>query len=260
MKPSLQADESTQHEPKTPVSATERKSNAPQSEFIALESPLKSPSRSNLKVFAGSFTNLSEIHLTSADVTNLNTPVAALNHNKLFVLPHSRKHSVKPAPVSRKIPNKQLPSAWTYLKQELNSGNFEDSFDSKSERVANFLSVPLQLEKVIYYGSVVNLKLLWLGYMICLDSFLHIFTILPLRILISLWSLFKFIVPSFNSEEKRLKPAQVCDLLKGILLLLCSFMLMKMDASQLYHSVRGQSVVKLYVIFNVLEVFFLDKI
>lgn len=31
-------------------------------------------------------------------------------------------------------------------------------------------------------------------------------------------------------------------------------MLQYVDASRLYHSVRGQAVIKLYVIFNVLEV------
>lgn len=40
----------------------------------------------------------------------------------------------------------------------------------------------------------------------------------------------------------------------GIVLFLLSFM----DASRIYHSIRGQSAIKLYVIFNVLEVF--DKL
>lgn len=31
-------------------------------------------------------------------------------------------------------------------------------------------------------------------------------------------------------------------------------MLQQIDASRLYHSIRGQSVIKLYVIFNVFEV------
>jgi hypothetical protein len=59
-----------------------------------------------------------------------------------------------------------------------------------------------------------------------------------------------------------LKPAQTTDSLKGILFTLCSWFLSYVDASKLYHVVRGQrfvlvvfySVIKLYVIFNVLEI------
>lgn len=39
-----------------------------------------------------------------------------------------------------------------------------------------------------------------------------------------------------------------------LLLVLCVYFLHYVDASRLYHSIRGQAVIKLYVIFNVLEV------
>ena len=46
-----------------------------------------------------------------------------------------------------------------------------------------------------------------------------------------------------------------CDLLKGVLFVLsCIFLQRSTDASRMYHSVRGQDTLKLYVIFNVLEV------
>lgn len=42
---------------------------------------------------------------------------------------------------------------------------------------------------------------------------------------------------------------------KGILVLLATLILQRItDASRMYHSVRGQETIKLYVIFNVLEV------
>ena len=44
------------------------------------------------------------------------------------------------------------------------------------------------------------------------------------------------------------------DLLRGLLILISSLMLMKLDASMVYHSIRGQATIKLYVIYNVLEV------
>lgn len=51
-----------------------------------------------------------------------------------------------------------------------------------------------------------------------------------------------------------LQPAQVCDIFKGILLVICYFMLHYVDYSMMYHLIRGQSVIKLYIIYNMLEV------
>lgn len=45
------------------------------------------------------------------------------------------------------------------------------------------------------------------------------------------------------------------DLLQGLLIIFSCILLMRFDASRIYHSIRGQSAMKLYVIYNVLEVF-----
>lgn len=49
---------------------------------------------------------------------------------------------------------------------------------SAGERVSNFLQVPLAIEQLIGFG--------WL---VCLDSFLYIFTILPIRSLLAFYAL-----------------------------------------------------------------------
>lgn len=54
--------------------------------------------------------------------------------------------------------------------------------------------------------------------------------------------------------SRHLKPSQKCDLLKGLLLILTYLAMRTLDASRMYHSIRGQAVLKLYVIFNVLEI------
>ena len=55
--------------------------------------------------------------------------------------------------------------------------------------------------------------------------------------------------------RKRMPISHKCDLLKGALFVLaCTFLQRSTDASRMYHSVRGQDTLKLYVIFNVLEV------
>lgn len=56
------------------------------------------------------------------------------------------------------------------------------------------------------------------------------------------------------SGSRLLQPAQVCDMLKGLILVLCFSMMHYVDYSMMYHLIRGQSVIKLYIIYNMLEV------
>lgn len=57
-----------------------------------------------------------------------------------------------------------------------------------------------------------------------------------------------------SSGTRLLQPAQVCDVLKGLILVLCFSMTHYVDYSMMYHLIRGQSVIKLYIIYNMLEV------
>lgn len=56
------------------------------------------------------------------------------------------------------------------------------------------------------------------------------------------------------SGSRLLQPAQVCDVLKGFIMVLCYSMMSYVDYSMMYHLIRGQSVIKLYIIYNMLEV------
>ncbi len=58
-----------------------------------------------------------------------------------------------------------------------------------------------------------------------------------------------------KSVPSTLLPSHKADLLKGLLVISSCFVLMHFDASRMYHGIRGQSAIKLYVIYNVLEVF-----
>lgn len=58
-----------------------------------------------------------------------------------------------------------------------------------------------------------------------------------------------------RSTPSALLPNHKADLLQGLLIILGCVMLMSFDASRMYHSIRGQAAIKLYVIYNVLEVF-----
>ena len=57
-----------------------------------------------------------------------------------------------------------------------------------------------------------------------------------------------------KSMPSNLMPDDKADILKGLLILCTCVILLRMDASRMYHWIRGQSAVKLYVMYNVLEV------
>ncbi|KAH7397788.1 eukaryotic membrane protein family-domain-containing protein [Cadophora sp. MPI-SDFR-AT-0126] len=57
-----------------------------------------------------------------------------------------------------------------------------------------------------------------------------------------------------KSQPSSLSSYHKADLLQGAVIIFSCFILMKLDASRMYHSIRGQSAIKLYVIFNALEV------
>ena len=57
-----------------------------------------------------------------------------------------------------------------------------------------------------------------------------------------------------KSTPSALSPDHKADILKGFLILLSCTILMYFDASRMYHGIRGQAAIKLYVIYNVLDV------
>ncbi|KAI8089470.1 eukaryotic membrane protein family-domain-containing protein [Halteromyces radiatus] len=141
-------------------------------------------------------------------------------------------------------------SFWDYLRDELTVADFDTTQEIKRERVTNFLAVPGSLEKLMGFG-----------YVVCLDSFLYTFTILPLRFalafyhyLLYIYANIKILTTQNGGRYMRLRPSQKCDLLKGLLIVITCVMMSYLDPSRLYHSIRGQAVLKLYVVLNVLEV------
>ena len=57
-----------------------------------------------------------------------------------------------------------------------------------------------------------------------------------------------------KSVPSALRPDHKADILKGLLIIISCIILMYFDASRMYHGIRGQAAIKLYVIYNVLEV------
>jgi hypothetical protein len=106
--------------------------------------------------------------------------------------------------------------------------------------VLPFMKVPLKLEVTLN-----------VGFLVCLDSFLFNFTLLPLRCMSDMISCVRAIL------EGRFGGAIPEDMNRMVLVVVCMIGLNHVDISYLYHYIRGQmsSYIKLYVIYNVLEVF-----
>ncbi|BGP51391.1 hypothetical protein JCM10450v2_007333 [Rhodotorula kratochvilovae] len=153
----------------------------------------------------------------------------------------------------RRRAGKRLATLWDYLQEEIFTVEMDGEEGIKSERVTNFLAVPQELEKIIIFGVF-----------ICLDSFLYTFTILPLRALAALVRLLSNQAHNLllllrlrpgGTRKRHLRLSHKCDLTKAAILAGTLFLLHKVtDASKMYHGVRGQETIKLYVLFNVLEI------
>ncbi|KAJ4991961.1 eukaryotic membrane protein family [Stagonosporopsis vannaccii] len=273
-----------------------------------------------------------------------------------------RPERLAPSPLLETAPALPLPpmSMPTFLSLELSASrpsplyiyrpsNDDFPYESsaiKYERLLNFLQIPYQLEGVLAFGALA-----------CLDAWMHVMTILPLRFLLAVGVLTKwwgsvivkefrdlsafiysglprvwqrrrntdtptpaatpadevppslsrkpsghgpqsanahaaaaatttttlaarqngdmsttFTFPDLNDVKPKrsrntrfrhrrtkstpslLLPNHKADILKGLLVVSSCFVLMRFDASRMYHGIRGQSAIKLYVIYNLLEV------
>lgn len=145
-------------------------------------------------------------------------------------------------------------SLWEHLKKEITIKAICDSPSNaaasliREERISNFLNVPIAIEKTIIFG-----------FWICLNSFLSVITILPIKFIHATYKLVKLLLllllPKPLKQHNTLSVSYKVDLLQGLLIILvCLFLHHVTDASRMYHFVRGQETIKLYVIFNVLEI------
>uniref|UniRef100_A0A9R1SL96 Transmembrane anterior posterior transformation 1 n=2 Tax=Cyprinus carpio TaxID=7962 RepID=A0A9R1SL96_CYPCA len=138
------------------------------------------------------------------------------------------------------------PSLLRFMCAELTRGYFLEhngaKYTERRERVYTCMRIPRELERLMIFGIF-----------LCLDAFLYVFTLLPLRTLLAFLRLLT--IPCCGLGGSRfLQPAQVCDLLKGLIMVLCYSMMHYVDYAMMYHLIRGQSVIKLYIIYNMLEV------
>lgn len=160
---------------------------------------------------------------------------------------------------------------WTYLRVEMFGIGEPGTLEPPNQaHIDNFFMVPFNLESLIF-----------LGFFICLDAFLYVITYLPIRVVFSLYLLvtsgynyicghyfspfLPFLFPSAQSNTKanrvmplRFHRTQGYDIMRGVMFAVGCVVLRQIDMSQVYHFIRGQSMIKLYVLTSMLEIF--DKL
>jgi hypothetical protein len=145
-----------------------------------------------------------------------------------------------------------------------NPGHLEPS---AAEHVDNFLNVPLQLEKLIFFG-----------FFVALDSFLYAITYLPVRMVLAVIVLLDeccgwlthhrpldlLAPPKKPTASPRSRfvfefpTTRQYDLMRGLLLVIGCFVLSLVNMSRVYHYIRMQNTIKLYVLTAMMEV--IDKL
>lgn len=112
--------------------------------------------------------------------------------------------------------------------------------DNGKNKILLFLSTPLHLEKLMMFG-----------FLISFDCLIFFFTLLPLRAILSLFIL---IYKSIVGQKHSLDAYFLFDSIRGLVLLLSCTALYAVNTSFIYHNLRMQSIIKSYVVFNMLEV------
>ncbi|KAK1387133.1 Protein POLLEN DEFECTIVE IN GUIDANCE 1 [Heracleum sosnowskyi] len=131
----------------------------------------------------------------------------------------------------------------------------EEMYDGNSLRNTTITANEKDRERV--YDTIFRLPwrcelIINVGFFVCLDSFLSLLTIMPARLLVTSWKHLK------ARQFRRLSAAELSDFGCFIALICGVILLQQTDISLIYHMIRGQGTIKLYVVYNVLEIF--DKL
>eukprot|EP00096_Caligus_rogercresseyi_P011143 TRINITY_DN4293_c0_g1_i1.p1 TRINITY_DN4293_c0_g1~~TRINITY_DN4293_c0_g1_i1.p1 ORF type:complete len:504 (+),score=59.00 TRINITY_DN4293_c0_g1_i1:269-1780(+) len=136
---------------------------------------------------------------------------------------------------------------WSEITREYVLQNDEGRYTIRRRKMYAFITIPFALETFMSYGILH-----------CLDSFLFVVTFLPLRFISALLSIFGRTLLRLLGLGSRgsplCRPAETIDILRGLIILVCVYFMAFFDTSMMYHMIKSQSVIKLYVFYNMLEV------
>ncbi|CCE39872.1 uncharacterized protein CPAR2_602910 [Candida parapsilosis] len=138
-----------------------------------------------------------------------------------------------------------LPTLSIARNQNATKAEREHHDNQSYEELINMFIIPWYLEKFMIFGLFV-----------CINSFLALFTLAPIKIVLVMSQ----VIISYIKNPKQNFAYQLNSIKKDVvtlsLIALALFVLFsgKLDISKMYHDVRGQADIKLYVMFGVLEV------
>ncbi|XP_046449502.1 protein TAPT1 homolog [Daphnia pulex] len=144
-----------------------------------------------------------------------------------------------------------MPSFYSFVRAELYRGyqleNDEERYVARRQKVYLFMKIPREVEKFMSYG-----------FFQCTDAFLFLFTFLPLRFVLAIWGMvtrpiLHFFCFSKIKYKRILQPSEIVDVLKGTIIIICCIILSHVDMAMMYHLIKSQSVIKLYIFYNMLE-------
>ncbi|KAH8295027.1 hypothetical protein KR018_005936 [Drosophila ironensis] len=123
----------------------------------------------------------------------------------------------------------------------------EERYSARRQKIYSFMRIPRDLERFMVYGI-----------MQCADSFLYIHTFLPVRFVMAIWALVSRTLGRIfrlrSAGQRLLSPAEICDLLKGAIWVTVTLIMLLVDTNRVYHIIKSQSIIKLYIFYNMLEV------
>ncbi|KAM7361378.1 protein TAPT1 homolog [Cochliomyia hominivorax] len=146
---------------------------------------------------------------------------------------------------------REAPSFMDFFKLEMTRGYLlehdEERYTARRKKIYSFMRIPRDLERFMVYGI-----------MQCADSFLYIHTFLPVRFALAVWGMLTRPIASCLGLRRRtqrlLTPAEICDLLKGSIWIAVTLLMLSVDTNRVYHIIKSQSIIKLYLFYNMLEV------
>ena len=141
---------------------------------------------------------------------------------------------------------KPVSTVLDYVKDGMTNRHQEGKAEYDSDvAIQEFLRVPFRVEVLLMFGLLV-----------CVDCFLYVLTFLPLKFIWSTFCLLRTIIDHRkNSHGVRFQRRHFYHVVQIAVIVIVSYMLNQVSIGRLYHWIRVQAMIKLYVIVAMVDVF-----
>lgn len=127
-----------------------------------------------------------------------------------------------------------------YSEETKNSNKTNNLYAEKYKRVLTFFKLPAELERFIFYGGLA-----------CTDAILHLVTYVPITIFTVLVRYFYNVC---SLRKFKITYSELVCFYKVLLLVIGIMVTWVIEPSFLYHTIKSQTIMKLYIMYNMLEI------